>query len=126
MPKTLSPADIETFRSRLCDIAEGLFAAHGPDGVTMRELAEAMGVSSMTAYRYFEDKDAILAAVRTRAFSRFAGAMEQATVQLLKAGARGQTQPHHQLVYDIHATQHLARILRNRSSAISMTGERGN
>ena len=90
MPKTLSPADIETFRSRLCDIAEGLFAAHGPDGVTMRELAEAMGVSSMTAYRYFEDKDAILAAVRTRAFSRFAGTMEQATARLMKGGPHGQ------------------------------------
>jgi AcrR family transcriptional regulator len=79
VPKTLSPADIEAFRNRLCDVAEGLFAAHGPDGVTMRELAEAMGVSSMTPYRYFEDKDAILAAVRTRAFNRFAEAMETAS-----------------------------------------------
>jgi AcrR family transcriptional regulator len=78
VPKTLSPADIEAFRNRLCDIAEGLFAAHGPDGVTMRQLADAMGVSSMTPYRYFEDKDAILAAVRTRAFNRFAEAMENA------------------------------------------------
>jgi AcrR family transcriptional regulator len=42
----------------------------------MRELAEALGVSQMTAYRYFKDKDAILAAVRTRAFNRFAAAME--------------------------------------------------
>jgi AcrR family transcriptional regulator len=76
MPRTLSPADLEAFRSRLCDAAEKLFAAHGPDGVTMREMADALGVSSMTPYRYFKDKDAILAAVRTRAFNQFAAAME--------------------------------------------------
>lgn len=85
MPRTLSAADIEAFRARLCDVAEGLFAAHGPDGVTLRELAEALGVSSMTPYRYFKDKDAILAAVRTRAFNRFAEAMEEALARLRKA-----------------------------------------
>ncbi len=78
MPRTLSPADVEIFRTRLCDVAEKLFAAHGPDGVTMREMADALGVSSMTPYRYFKDKDAILAAVRTRAFNQFAAAMESA------------------------------------------------
>ena len=78
MPKVLSAADIESFRDRLCDIAEEKFAALGPDGVTLRDLASAMGVSPMTPYRYFKDKDAILAAVRVRAFSRFAQAMESA------------------------------------------------
>ena len=86
MPKTLSPADIEKFRARLCDVAEMQFAAHGPDGVTMRELAEALGVSSMTPYRYFKDKDSILAAVRTRAFNRFAAAMESAHSGRSEAG----------------------------------------
>ena len=81
MPRTLSPADVESFRTRLCDVAEKLFAAHGPDGVTMREMADALGVSSMTPYRYFKDKDAILAAVRTRAFNQFAAAMESARLE---------------------------------------------
>jgi len=81
MPKVLSAADIDAFREKLCDVAEGLFAARGPDGVTLRELAVAMGVSSMTPYRYFKDKDAILAAVRTRAFNRFAEAMEAAAAR---------------------------------------------
>ena len=44
----------------------------------MRQLAAELGVSPMTPYRYFEDKDAILAAVRTRAFDRFAEALELA------------------------------------------------
>lgn len=78
MPKTLTPQEIDDFRSRACEVAEAMFAAHGPDGVTMRELADALGVSAMTPYRYFTDKDAILAAVRTRAFTRFAEAMEVA------------------------------------------------
>ena len=86
MPKVLSEADVAAFREKLCDIAEEQFAARGPDGVTMRQLAEAMGVSSMTPYRYFKDKDAILAAVRTRAFNAFAAAMEKAQVTLTKKG----------------------------------------
>jgi AcrR family transcriptional regulator len=42
----------------------------------MRQLAQALGVSPMTPYRYFADKDAILAAVRAAAFTRFAEALE--------------------------------------------------
>jgi AcrR family transcriptional regulator len=86
MPRTLSPADLEAFRTRLCDVAEKLFAAHGPDGVTMREMADALSVSSMTPYRYFKDKDAILAAVRTRAFNQFAAAMESAQNAIARSG----------------------------------------
>src|SRR5271163_4797731 len=86
MPKTLSNTDIDAFRARLCDVAEKQFAEHGPDGVTMRELADALGVSSMTPYRYFKDKDAILAAVRTRAFNKFAAAMESARQNIGKPG----------------------------------------
>jgi AcrR family transcriptional regulator len=88
VPKILSAANIEAFRDRLCNIAEELFAAHGPDGVTMRQLAEALGVSQMTPYRYFKDKDAILAAVRTRAFNRFAAAMEIAGQNIEQARRR--------------------------------------
>jgi AcrR family transcriptional regulator len=78
VPKQLSPTEIAAFRERLCDVAEQQFAEHGPDGVTLRQLADALGVSSMTPYRYFAHKDAILAAVRTRAFHRFSQAMEEA------------------------------------------------
>ncbi|HSZ53525.1 MAG TPA: TetR/AcrR family transcriptional regulator [Caulobacteraceae bacterium] len=78
MPRTLSQTDIEDFRERLCDAAEHLFAERGAEGVTIRELAAAVGVSAMTPYRYFKDKDAILAAVRARAFDRHAEALEAA------------------------------------------------
>ena len=78
MPRVLSQADVTDFRDRLCEAAEHLFAEHGPDAVTMRQLATELGVSPMTPYRYFKDKDDILAAVRTNGFNRFSEVMEQA------------------------------------------------
>ena len=84
MPRVLSDTDVADFRERLCEAAERLFAERGPDAVTMRQLAAELGVSPMTPYRYFEDKDDILAAVRANGFNRFATALEQA-----RAGARG-------------------------------------
>jgi AcrR family transcriptional regulator len=78
MPRVLSDSDVTGFRDRACAVAAGLFAAKGPEGVTMRELASVLGVSPMTPYRYFRDKDDILAAVRARAFDRFAEALEMA------------------------------------------------
>jgi AcrR family transcriptional regulator len=48
------------------------------EGLTLREVAARLGVSPMTPYRYFKDKDDILAAVRARAFNDFACALENA------------------------------------------------
>jgi len=78
MPRVLTESDVADFRERLCAAAERLFAEHGPEGVTMRQLAAELGVSPMTPYRYFKDKEAILSAVRTAAFNRFAEALEGA------------------------------------------------
>src|SRR5215472_2153149 len=78
MPRVLTESDVADFRERLCDAASRLFAARGREAFTMRELAAELGVSAMTPYRYFRDKDEILAAVRARAFARFADALEAA------------------------------------------------
>lgn len=78
MPRVLSETDVADFRDRLCEAAERLFAEKGPEAVTMRQLASELGVSPMTPYRYFRDKDDILAAVRTNGFNRFAEALERA------------------------------------------------
>jgi AcrR family transcriptional regulator len=79
MPRNLSDADVAMFRARICAVAERLFAERGPAAVTMRELTRELGVSAMTPYRYFKDKDSILAAVRANAFDGFAAALEQAS-----------------------------------------------
>ncbi len=78
MPRTLTAEEIEDFRDRLTDAATRLFAEKGRDAVSMRELAGELGVSPMTPYRYFKDKDEILAAVCIRAFDRFSDALETA------------------------------------------------
>ena len=78
MPRQLTSENIADFRDRLCDVAERRFAEQGPAAVTIRQLAADLGVSPMTPYRYFADKDAILAAVRARAFDRHAAALEAA------------------------------------------------
>lgn len=78
MPKNLSATEVDAFRARLCAVAQRLFAKRGVDGVSMRQLADALGCSPMTPYRYFRNKEAILAAVRAAAFDRFASALEGA------------------------------------------------
>jgi len=89
MPRVLSEADVVEFRERLCDAAERLFADKGPEAVTMRQLAAELGVSPMTPYRYFKDKDDILAAVRTIGFDRFAETLETAYAKPASARAKG-------------------------------------
>lgn len=78
MPRPLSPSEVEDFRDRLCEAATRLFAEKGAEGFTMRQLANELSVSPMTPYRYFRDKDEILAAVRARAFDRFSEELERA------------------------------------------------
>jgi AcrR family transcriptional regulator len=78
MPRTLSEEDIAEFREQLCAAASRLFAQRGTDGVTMRALAEIMGISPMKPYHYFRDKEEILAAAMERAFTRFVAALELA------------------------------------------------
>lgn len=78
MPRTLSAGQVTEFRTRLCAVAQHRFATQGRDAVSMRQLADALGCSPMTPYRYFRNKDEILAAVRAAAFDRFAAALERA------------------------------------------------
>ena len=64
MPRYLTEQDIADFRAELCQVATERFARFGYEGVTMRQLAEALGCSPKTPYRYFKDKADILATVR--------------------------------------------------------------
>ncbi len=86
MPKVLTDIDVADFRERLCAAAERLFAEQGLQSVTMRQLASELGVSPMTPYRYFHDKDEILAAIRAAAFERFTDTLEGARAQGVSLG----------------------------------------
>src|SRR6185437_2906711 len=89
MPRYLTEQDIADFRAELCKVATERFARFGYEGVTMRQLAEALGCSPKTPYRYFKDKADILATVRAQAFGRFADALEKAAASAPDAAARG-------------------------------------
>jgi AcrR family transcriptional regulator len=88
MPKTLSDEDIRQFRENMRRVAENAFATRGAQGVTMRELAKELGCSAMTPYRYFRDKEELLAMVRAAAFNRFAERLE-AAAQAAESTHRG-------------------------------------
>ena len=79
MRPILTDEEVAAFRGDVCRVAEMLFARHGVEGVTMRQIAAELGCSSTTAYRYFQNKDEILTAVRASAFNRFCEVIEDAT-----------------------------------------------
>lgn len=78
MRKQLTDQQVEVFRERLLRAAEKLFARHGVAGVSMRQIAQALGYSQTAAYRYFANKDEILVAMRAAALDRFCGHLEAA------------------------------------------------
>ncbi len=68
-----SSGERDVARTRLLDAAAKLFVAEA--GFSMRRLAAEVGCSAMAPYRYFPDKQALLAAVRAAAFERLAAAL---------------------------------------------------
>jgi AcrR family transcriptional regulator len=66
----------EAVRERLCDAAAKLIVAEGEAALSMRRLAAEVGCSAMAPYRYFADKQALIAAIRTAAFNRLADALD--------------------------------------------------
>jgi AcrR family transcriptional regulator len=79
MRPVLTDEEVAEFRADVCRVAEVLFARHGVEGVTMRQIAAELDCSPTTAYRYFKNKEEILAAVRAAAFNRFCEVIEAAT-----------------------------------------------
>jgi AcrR family transcriptional regulator len=78
LSRPLTDDDLHAFQRQVCDVAEALFAERGAQNVSMRQIAAALGVSPMTPYRYFANREEILTAVRIRGFARFAALLEEA------------------------------------------------
>lgn len=74
----LTSAERDDFRERAALAGTRMLAEKGPDRLSMRAVATELGVSAMTPYRYFENKEHLIAAVRASAFRRFADRQEQA------------------------------------------------
>jgi AcrR family transcriptional regulator len=61
-------------RERILDVAEELFAAHGPDGISIRAVNTAAGVAQTSIHYHFGSKDdLLLAVVRRRGAAVIAG-----------------------------------------------------
>jgi len=67
----LTAEEVDSMRARLCACALDISRESGIETVSFRALAERMGVSHTLPYRYFENKDALLASVRVLCFQQF-------------------------------------------------------
>lgn len=59
-------------RTELLDAASDMLARGGPEALSVRKLASAVGTSTMTIYTAFEGKDGVIAALYEEAFARMA------------------------------------------------------
>lgn len=74
--KPLSQTEIDSYRDAYCEAAYELYLREDYEAVTMRGIAKLMGSSPMTAYRYFENKEDVFAALRASLFHRLAQSLE--------------------------------------------------
>ncbi|HEV2532513.1 TetR-like C-terminal domain-containing protein [Phenylobacterium sp.] len=68
-------------REGLVRAARAAVEAGGPEAVSLRELAQSLGVSTAAPYRHFRDRRALLAAVAAEGFSELVAAYKRARAQ---------------------------------------------
>ena len=78
MAKTKPSYHHGNLREALLDAAESLLPRHGPEGLTLREVARRAGVSHGAPYHHFDGRDSLLAAVAERGFVGLGEAMRGA------------------------------------------------
>ncbi|NKI16020.1 TetR/AcrR family transcriptional regulator [Spongiibacter sp. KMU-166] len=66
-----SQEEVEVMRSRLSLTALEVYRREGLSALSFRRIAEAAGISHTLPYRYFDNKEALLARMRADALSRF-------------------------------------------------------
>lgn len=62
---------------RIMDVAEDLFAAHGYDGTSLRQIADGAGIKEPGLYNHFAGKQALYEAVLHRALNPMTEALSQ-------------------------------------------------
>ncbi len=78
MVRELSRQELQSVRAEIGAAAAELYAQSGEGGITIREIAKATGRSPMGLYRYFGDREEIIAFLRAQAFDTFSDALEKA------------------------------------------------
>jgi AcrR family transcriptional regulator len=93
-------------RQAILAAAETLFAEHGYEGFSLRQVAEQAGYSATTIYLYFKDKDELLFEVALEGFDRFGQALQEAygeaAAPLERLGAIGRAYVAFGLEYPLH------------------------
>lgn len=67
MPRPrLTDKEISAMRERIMDAALELLHDEGPDNLSIRSIADRVGVSHMVLYTYFDSRDDLMAAIREK------------------------------------------------------------
>jgi AcrR family transcriptional regulator len=78
MPVLLTDDRIAEVRGRIVRVAERQAVERGLERVSMHSIAQELGWSATALYRYFESKEAILAAAQTASLDRLSERLEAA------------------------------------------------
>ncbi|WBO22557.1 TetR/AcrR family transcriptional regulator [Sphingomonas abietis] len=76
MPILLTEDQVAQGRERIRRVAERQAVERGIERVSMHSIAQALGWSATALYRYYENKEAILAATRTAALDQLSETLE--------------------------------------------------
>ncbi len=69
---------MDSQKEQIVEIAAQLFVEHGYKGISMREIAQAVGLSKAGIYHHFRDKEDLFLAVLTANLRRIEGLIEEA------------------------------------------------
>jgi AcrR family transcriptional regulator len=86
MPRTRKIATRERILTSTLELMEG---SEGVDGVTMRKVAAACGITAMAIYKHFPDRESLLQAVVAAEYARLSQYFERANARTEVKGLRG-------------------------------------
>jgi AcrR family transcriptional regulator len=81
----IPPTDDDEARKRIIDAALELVDRHGPYQTSLSDVAEALGITRRTLYRYFDGTDELFGAVAEVALGSFVARIESITADMAVA-----------------------------------------
>lgn len=78
VPALLTDAQISEVRDRIVEVAERMIVERGAENLSMHGIARQMGWTATALYRYFDSKEAVVAAARVAAYDRLSIRLEAA------------------------------------------------
>ncbi|KNB54051.1 TetR/AcrR family transcriptional regulator [Streptomyces caatingaensis] len=86
MPDAPAPAPLTERQRQIARAARQLLDAEGPDAVTMRRIADVLGIKAPSLYKHVPDKTALEALLITEGFVELAEALEAVAGRLPALG----------------------------------------